>query len=435
MENNMDPAINKIQNLPGADSIDRFVLSNGITLLTYSNFNTHSVDLIGLIEAGGAADPKQKLGLAHFTASMLSRGTQKRNFSEYHDLLESRGANLSFSCGIRNTWFRGKSLSEDLEILIDLAAESLQHPAFPPEYVERLRNQLLAGLAIREQDTAEVASLLFDQNLFPGHPYGDPVDGSVETVKAIQREDLIAFHHNHFTPSQMIVVAAGAVESSRVRECVEKALGGWKNDRAVEFVMPPVPEAPNRIVRSHRALEEKSQTDLQIGTLGPSRVSQDYLPVYLGNNILGQFGLMGRIGESVRSKSGLAYHASSSINSWQETGTWEFSAGLNPENLEKVIDLIRSEIRRFVEEPVSEEELSDSKSHLVGRLPLSLETNSGIANGILTMERFNLGLDYYQRYPGLIQTISAQQILEISKEYLHPDRLVIASAGSGDEMG
>jgi zinc protease len=131
----------------------------------------------------------------------------------------------------------------------------------------------------------------------------------------------------------------------------------------------------------------------------------------------------------------LAYHASSGVNGWQETGTWEFSAGLSPDNLSKVIDLIRSEIRRFVEEPVTEEELADSKSHLIGRLPLSLETNSGIANSILTMERFYLGLDYYQRYPGLIQSISAEQILEISGKYLHPDRLVIASAGQEEGIG
>lgn len=429
----MNPAIDHLKNLPGTDSIARFVLPNGITLLTYSNFNTHSVDLIGLIEAGGAADPKHKLGLAHFTASMLSRGTQKRNFAEYHDLLESRGASLSFSCGTRSTWFRGKALAEDLEMLIDLSAESLQQPSFPSEYVERLRNQLIAGLGIRDQDTSEVASMLFDQTLFPGHPYGDPVDGSMDTVKAIQRDDLIAFHRDYFSPSQMILVAAGAVESGQIRDCVEKFFGNWENDKAGVLVLPPVPDGPDRIVRSHRSLEEKSQTDLQIGTFGPSRMSEEYLPAFLGNNILGQFGLMGRIGESVRSKSGLAYYASSSVNSWQETGTWEFSAGLNPENLEKVIDLIRDEIRRFVEEPVTEEELADSKSHLIGRLPLSLETNSGIANSILTMERFNLGLDYYQRYPGLIQSISAQQILEVTRKYLHPDRLVIASAGLGEK--
>ena len=430
----MHPAIENLKNLPGPDSISRSVLSNGITLLTFSNFNTYSVDLVGLLEVGAAADPREKLGLAHFTAAMLTRGTKKKSFAEFHELLESRGANLSFSCGSRHTWFHGKALAEDLEMLVSLSAESLRQPAFQSEYVRRLRNQLLAGLAIRDQDTSDIASLLFDQSLFPGHPFGDPVDGFVETVKPIERDDLVNFHNSYYQPSKMILVAAGAIDGGQAKILAERYFGDWEHKGSDAFSIPQVPDPPKSLVRKHRFIEEKSQTDLQIGTIGPSRISDDYLPIYLGNNILGQFGLMGRIGESVRSKSGLAYHASSSISGWQETGTWEFSAGLNPENLEKVIDLIRQEIKKFVQEPVSDEELADSKSHLIGRMPLSLESNSGIANGILTIERFNLGLDYYQRYPAMIDAITPTQILDASQKYLDPDRLVIASAGLGEDM-
>lgn len=429
----MHPAIENLKNLPGADSIMRSVLPNGITLLTFSNFNTYSVNLVGLLEVGAAADPGEKLGLAHFTASMLTRGTTKKSFAEYHELLESRGANLSFSCGSRHTWFHGKALAEDLEMLVSLAAESLRQPAFPNEYVQRLRNQLLAGLAIRDQDTSDVASLLFDQSLFPGHPFGDPVDGFVETVKPIERDDLVKFHHDYYQPSKMILVAVGAIDGDQAKKLAERYFGDWQAKASNNFSIPPVPAPPEGLIRKHRFVEEKSQTDLQIGTIGPSRISEDYLPIYLGNNILGQFGLMGRIGESVRSKSGLAYHASSSISGWQETGTWEFSAGLNPENLEKVIDLIRQEIKLFVSEPVSGEELADSKSNLIGRLPFSLESNSGLANAILTIERFNLGLDYYQRYPAMIDAISAQELLDAAQKYLNPDKLVVASAGLGED--
>ncbi len=431
----MNPAFENLKNLPGAESIRRKELPNGITLLNFSNFNTYSVDLFGLMEVGSAADPREKLGLANFTASMLTRGTQKKNFNEYHGLLESHGANLVFGCGNRHTWFRGKALAEDFEMLLSLAGESLQQPAFAADYVERLRNQLLAGLAIRDQETSEVASMLFDQALFPNHPYGDPQDGYPDTVRIITREDMLEYHRSYFGPSKMILVVAGAVDDQQVADLTQKYLGSWKNEKAREFTIPPFPPAPDSIIRKHRSLEEKSQTDLMIGTLGPSRLSEDYLPVYLGNNILGQFGLMGRIGESVRSKSGMAYHAASSINAWQETGSWEFSAGLNPKNLDNVIDLLRREIGRFVKEPVTDEELADSKSHLIGRLPLSLESNSGIANAILTIERFNLGLDYYKRYPSLIESISAGQILETSRKYLDPDKLVIASAGLGKDIG
>lgn len=423
-----------IKNIPGPDSIDRKTLPNGITLLTFENFNTYSVDLFGLLDIGSATDPNEKLGLTHFTASMLTRGTHSTPFAKYHDLLESRGANLSFSCGTRHTWFRGKGLAEDLELLARLSAESLREPSFPAEYVERLRSQLLTGLAIRDQDTSEMASLLFDHALFPGHPYGNPVDGFTHTIQAITRADLLKHHMETMRPEGMVLVVAGAVRSGEVSRLAEKHFGDWQNKEAMDFTFPPVPPAPQGAVRRHRYVEEKSQTDLEIGARGPARNSEEYLPAYVGNNILGQFGLMGRIGESVRSKSGLAYHASSSLNGWQDAGAWEFSAGLSPQNLDKVIDLIRAEIGRFIKRPVSAEELADSKSHLIGRMPLSLESNSGIANAILTIERFDLGMDYYQRYPTLIQAITAEQILEAARKYLHPDHLVIASAGEGEDI-
>jgi len=143
---------------------------------------------------------------------------------------------------------------------------------------------------------------------------------------------------------------------------------------------------------------------------------------------------MGRIGKVVRSKSGLAYYASSSVSAWSDVGTWNFSAGVNFENVEKTIDLIREEIKQFVKSPVTDQELDNSKSLLIGRMPISLESNAGLANAILSMQRFKLGLDYYQKYTGLIKSTTAKQILTASQRYLHPDRLVIASAGPGEEI-
>jgi zinc protease len=158
------------------------------------------------------------------------------------------------------------------------------------------------------------------------------------------------------------------------------------------------------------------------------------MPVFIGNNILGQFGLMGRIGKVVRSKSGLAYYASSSDSAWSDVGTWIFSAGVNPENMEKTINLIRKEIKQFVKSHVTDQELDNSKSHLIGRMPMSLESNAGLANAILTMQRFKLGFDYFQKYTERIKSITAKQILTASQKYLHTDHLVITSAGPGEEI-
>jgi zinc protease len=153
------------------------------------------------------------------------------------------------------------------------------------------------------------------------------------------------------------------------------------------------------------------------------------MPASLGNNILGVFGMMGRIGEIVRVQSGLAYYAYTSLNSGTGPGSWEVSAGVNPENIEKAIQLIQTEIGRFVTHPVSDEELQDSKANYIGRLPLSMESNAGVAGALLSMERYQLGLDYYQRYPGLVQSVTTDDILSVVQKYLHPDRMAIAVAG------
>ena len=130
-------------------------------------------------------------------------------------------------------------------------------------------------------------------------------------------------------------------------------------------------------MRQHIALEGKVQTDLVMGTFGPRRGSPDYLAASLGNNILGQFGMMGRIGDVVREQAGLAYYASTSLNSWIHSGTWEVSAGVSPANLERAIELIDQEILRFTAEPVTAEELADSQANYIGRLPLSLGIERG----------------------------------------------------------
>jgi zinc protease len=105
------------------------------------------------------------------------------------------------------------------------------------------------------------------------------------------------------------------------------------------------------------------------------------------------------------------------------------SAGVNPKNLKKAIDLIEKELRRFVKSGVTKEELADSQANYIGRLPLSLESNSGIAGALLNIERYNLGLDYYQRYGGMVRGVTRADVLETARKYIDPDRLVIATAG------
>ncbi|MGZ9166931.1 MAG: M16 family metallopeptidase [Anaerolineales bacterium] len=189
--------MNKVNSLPGPDDIYREVLPNGITVLARSNFNSPSVVVAGFFEAGALFDTDEKLGLAEYTVLSLMRGTKKRSFDEIYNSLESVGAGLGFNTGVHKSGFNGRSLAEDLPLLLDLLAEALTTPVFPKSEMEKLRAQLLTGLAIRAEDTADMASMVFDTILFKGHPYSRPEDGFPETIKKIRRDDLVRFHREH----------------------------------------------------------------------------------------------------------------------------------------------------------------------------------------------------------------------------------------------
>ena len=420
---------NRLPSLPGADDIHREVLPNGITILTRSNFNSPSVVVTGYFGAGALCDPDDKLGLAEYTAYTLMRGTKKRTFDNIYNELEAVGASLGFSSGVHTSGFSGRSLVEDLPLLLKLLSESLITPGFPKVEVEKLRAQLLTGLAIRAQDTGDMASMTFDGILFKNHPYSRPEDGYPETIQRISRSDLARFHREYYGPRGMVMSVVGAVEAHEAVRQVKRALGGWQVKGQKESPELPALKPLRKTVSRHHRIPGKSQSDIVIGTNGPRRRDPEYLAAMLGNNILGQFGMMGRIGDVVREKSGLAYYAYSSLSAGLGPGSWEVSAGVNPQNVRKARDLIETELKRFVQEGVTEEELTDTKANFIGRLPLSLESNGGVANALLNIERHNLGLDYYRHYPDLVNEVTPEDVLNTAGKFIDVNKLAVAVAG------
>jgi zinc protease len=414
---------------PSAKDVLEVKLSNGITVLARSNFNSPSVSMGGYLPAGAIFESDEKLGLADFVSTSLMRGTQTRTFDQIYNELESVGASMGFDSGVHNTNFGGRALVEDLPLLLKLLSESLQTPTFPNDEIERLRAQLLTGLALRAQDTSEMSSLVFEQILYENHPYGRPGDGYEETIRSITRDDMEKFHRLYFGPRGMVITIVGAIQPKQAVEAVEKFLGGWQVAGQKEAQSLPELKSIKKTVKRHHAIAEKSQSDLVIGTLAPTRKSEDFMAASLGNSVLGQFGMMGRIGNVVREKSGLAYYAYSSLNSGIGPGSWEVNAGVNPTNLNKAIDLIEKELKKFVKQGVTKNELADSQANYVGRLPLSLESNSGVVSAILNIHRYELGMDYYQRYESLIRNVTRDDVVEVARKYIDPSRLVIATAG------
>ena len=415
--------------LPGPDDIVRVRLPNDIVVLSRANFNSPSVFISGLLQVGSLLDPDSKIGLADFTASALMRGSENRSFQEIYYLLESSGASLGIGSSAHSTRFNGKALVEDLDMLLNLLGEVLQFPIFPLDQVELLRAQLLTSLAMRAQDTGEMAALSFDEVIYAHHPYSRPEEGYQETVKAIQQADLIEFHRTHYGPRGMLFSIVGGVDPAMAVEQVEKVFTGWRNPG--QIALPSLPDlSPLTETSTKRVnIPGKYQTDIVVGVPGPPRTSPDFLVASLGNDVLGQFGMMGRIGKAIRENAGLAYYAASSLSGGPGPGPWDIQAGTDPEKVGRVVEMIVHEIRHFVSETIRGEELLDSQSSFIGRLPLSMESNAGVAAALISLERYQLGLDYYQRYPDLIKSISAEEIQETARRYLKPDQLGIGIAG------
>lgn len=419
-----------VRSFPGPETIRREPLPNGLVVMARENFSSPSVVVVGYLAAGALDEKPEQAGLADLTASALTRGTSRRSFREIYETLESSGASLGVGAGTHNLSFRAKALAEDLPLLLELLAEVLQQPTFPEAEVDRLRGEKLTGLGIRDQDTESVAQMAFEELAYPGHPYRLPSDGYRHTVERLKAKDLKRFHAGHFGPRGMLVTVVGAVPAAQAIDQVQAHFGSWSNpSQPAQAPLPPLPPIAG-LLRKDMPIPGKSQCDLVLGAPGPSRLDPDYLAAALGNNVLGVFGLMGRLGKAVRKQAGLAYHASSHLGGGLGPTPWQIEAGVAPSNVERTLDLARLELRRFTTRRITAEELSDNQANFIGRLPLQLESNEGVASALMAIERYELPLDFYQQYPTLIREITPERVLRVAQRYLHPDRLAIAVAGS-----
>lgn len=419
--------------IPGPETVQRTQLENGITVLTRHNPAAPVVVLDGYLPTGSIHDLSGKTGLAAFTASLLTRGSERYDFDTFNEIVESVGASVSVGGGTHVTSFSADSLTEDFPQMLTLLGDVLRHPVFPAEQVERVRGQWLVRLQEREQSTRSVAYRRFGETIYGDHPYGAPNAGYPETINAITREDLADFHARHYTPKGAIVVVSGDIDDpERIVDLIRQHLGDWQGPPA-DQTLPPIGRH-DEIRREIIPMPGKVQSDIVIGCLAIARSDPDYYAVQVANHILGRFGLMGRLGEIVREKQGLAYYSYSILDADLGIGPWMAMAGVNPANVDLAVESILHEFGRLGAEPVSAEELADSQANMTGSLPLKLETNEGVASILLSMEWHGLGLDYIQTYADRINAITVEDVQRVAQRYLRPDAytLVVAGPESGD---
>jgi zinc protease len=413
-----------------AHGFTRTVLPSGIVVLAQPRPDDASVSATISIEAGHAATGETRAGLASLTSRMLNRGTEKRSFEQFNETIDGLGATLESGADSRDIGVSLHSLSEDLDDVLALAAEIVTQPTFPADELEKVRQQTLTGIRESENDTRTMASRALSELMYPeDHPLRIRTGGTEESVSALSREDLEDYHRRAFGPAVTTIAVAGGVRDlDDVVERIERAFEGWTS-QVPKPLDPIAVEAGSGERRDFRGIAGKSQADIAIGIPTIPRSHPDYYALNTANVILGQLGLMGRLGANVRDKQGLAYYAYSRVGSGRAFSVWHASAGVDPGNVDRAIDGIRDELRRLRSEGVTAEELADAKSYLIGSTPLAVESLGGVVGLLLSIEEHGLGLDYLERYPGIIESLTLQQLQDAVRAHLDEGVFAIGIAG------
>ncbi|MGH2459537.1 MAG: M16 family metallopeptidase [Chloroflexota bacterium] len=416
-------------------AIQRTRLSNGITILGHQRSVNPAIVVRAGIQAGAMYDPPGKEGLAYFTARMMQRGTSHHTFQQISELTDKVGASLNVDGQEHSMQVSARCLRDDLDLLVGLFAEVLREPIFPPQEMEKLRGEVLARLREQQDDTRTVAERRFRELAYPAdHPYHRWGMGNEASVASFTRDDLTSFHGRYVQSNRLTVAFAGGIGFDEFVDRISRVFTGWTAVGPSAPVVIPDAAPPNAVIRRDFVVPGKTQSDLALGRPGLRRSSPDFYALSMADLILGGLGLFGRLGTSVRDRQGLAYHVSSDVEATLGPSPWEVRAGVNPANVERAIESILAEVTRIRTQPVDEDELADGKSYLTGVLPLSVETNAGVARILQSIETYDLGLDYLDRYPGIVNALTRDQLLDAAARYFSTDQIVVVTAGPASSL-
>lgn len=408
--------------------IKREVLPNGLTLLLVERHNLPIVRVTVGIKAGSLIEPEEKAGLANLVAGLLTGGTKKRTASEINDEIEFIGASLDTSGGYDYVTVNLSILKMNLELGFDILSDIIINPSFPRDELNKKKTRIKGALISQEEDPSFVAWKAFKRSLFGSHPYGRLVEGSPETLDRIKQRDLRDFHSTYYVPQNVIMSVVGNITMEEVKTLLAKYFSDWQKK---ELKTPSVPKPQSlkekKIVTIDKDL---TQASVILGHLGISRDNPDYCALSVMNYILGGGGFASRLMQNIREEKGLAYDIHSSFSSQRETGSFYVSVQTKNESANIAIEEILKEINRIRDNPVSQEELSDAKAFLTGSFPLRIETSQKIANFLLHIEYYNLGLDYINKYSLCIKGVTKDDVLRVAKKYLDPDNFILVVVGN-----
>ena len=396
----------------------REVLVNGIVLLVAERPAVPIVAVRVLVEAGAVYDPPDRAGLANLTGALLTRGTARRTAPELDSAIEFVGGSLEAGAGRDSVGASLRVLGKDLGLGLDLLAEVIRSPAFPPDEVTRKIGEIQASIKRSEEDPGTVAARALARLVFPGHPYGVPVEGTRESVARLTRDDVVKFHRERFRPDATVIAVVGAVTVDEARREILARFGSWQRPAVPLASIPSAAAA--REPHAETIARDLTQATIMLGRQAIRQTDPDYFPLVVASYVLGG-GSASRLYTRVREEGGLAYSVYSYVSPSKFGSAFLVSAQTRTPEVPKVQTLLTAELARMTREPPSDAELALAKSYLVGSFPLRLDTSGKVADFVSAIEELGLGLDYADRYRELVGRVTAQDVRRVAQRFFVPE--------------
>jgi zinc protease len=391
-----------------------FVLPNGLRLYVQPVHANPTVFVNGTIELSPAFDPPGKTGLGALASTLVAYGSARYDFEAQRRVADELGAEIQLGAN-----FNAHGLARDLDRILDVLADGVQHPTYPPQYVALVRDQELAAISRRNQNPDYQADRAFASLLYAP---GDPAlrQETTASVRAIDVPSLRAYAQRYFRPDRTTIVVAGDLTSDDVHASIVRAFGAWatRGPRPEPHVPPLPPTRPvTRVIPAERAA-----VAVRMGQRAIPRTSPDFYAYNLLNTILGGGGTFDtRLMHEIRERRGLVYGVSSSLIADRNRGILEIDLGANPANVIPAITLVRSEVRRMTTQPVAGAELSRAKEKLIASTLVGEQSTQTIVSRLENIALYRLPPRYYATLGMRYGPIDPRSVLGVARRYIRPD--------------
>lgn len=389
----------------------------------------HGLPMIALQFAflGGASqDPGDRPGVANLLTTMLDEGAGEQRAEEFQARLADNAIKLRFDAG--RDLFTGtlQTLTQNLAEAVMITRLVLTRPRFDADALERMRDSVIAAIQIARQHPDEIAQEAWFRTAFPEHPYGRPVDGTLESVPAISAQDLRDYVGRVFTRDNLKIGIVGDIDAAGVERLIDDIFGDLP-ESASRTVVPTV--APRRGPSQQVIEMDVRQSVVQFGGTGILRRDADFIPAFVLNHIIGGGGFSSRLMEEVREKRGLAYSVYSSLQSYRNSAIYVGGVATKNEAVATSLEVIRNELQRIASDGPSDDELEDAKKFLTGSYALRFNSSTRIASQMVGTQVEDLGIDYFDRRNALVEAVTIADIRRVADRYLKPDELLVTVVG------